>query len=868
MSPPSTIAHYRITSKLGEGGMGAVYRATDSKLNREVAIKVLPAALASDAQYLARFEREAQVLASLNHPNIAAIYGIEQGAIVMELVDGSEPKGPLPLDTVIEYARQIAAGLEAAHEKGIVHRDLKPANIKVTPEGVVKLLDFGLAKATEAPAAAAASATMSPTLSLAMTQAGMILGTAAYMSPEQARGKTVDRRADIWAFGVVLYEMLTGTMLFGGGETVSDSLAAVLTREPDFNLLPKDTPQRLSRLLDLCLRKDPKQRLRDIGDARLMLDEADSAPPPAATAPRRAWLPWAVAAAAVAAAGAAWLRPKPVDSGTVSARFQLSLPAGTVLPRAGAAPNAVPSPDGRSLAFIASDSSGNNQLWVRPMGSVSAHRLDKAENASLPFWSPDGQFIAFFADQKLKKIAVSGGLPQTVCEIPGSTATRSGGDGGTWSRDGVIVFAGSGSKPLMRVSAQGGQPAPVTSLEQTGDADHHWPQFLPDGRHFLYFAGAKDPAKSGIYVQELSSSQRVLVMRSLLRAAWAQPGYLLFVRDGTLFAQRMNSRSFQLEGEPLTIAEDVSANESNGRAAFSVSETGVLAYRGAQTSRTMQLTWSDRQGKVLGEVGQPGEYLYMELSPDEKSVALAIGPRRKSDVWIMELSSGTLTRMTRDQRSSSLQLGAWSPDSRRLAINRVTGGIQELVVASGKTTPLDADLQVETWAPDGDSLLCVDRALQHLFALPLGNGAKPKLLLETPARIRDLSLSPDGRFLAYSASDAGPSEIFVASFPSFAEKRQISSGGSNARVPVWRRDGKELFFQTGRSRMWSVDIKTGSKIEAGVPKELLLDGKSLRLNSFAVTSDGQKFLSMQATDKTPPAQEVMVILNWAEDLKQ
>src|SRR5450432_442913 len=491
LSPGDKLGPYEIVPPLGAGGMGEVYRARDSKLNREVAIKVLPSALSDDAQYMARFEREAQMLAAQNHPNIATVYGIEQGALVMELVEGADLKGPLPVDEAIAIARQIAAGLEAAHEKGIIHRDLKPANIKLTPAGVVKILDFGLAKSADTNSAASGSnPTISPTLSLAMTQAGMILGTAAYMSPEQARGKPVDKRADIWAFGVVLFEMLTGKMLFGG-QTVSDSLAAVLTREPGFNALSKDTPPRVRRLLEHCLRKDPKLRLQAIGDARILLDESE----PEAPASVRRWIPWSVAgmlALAVLGAAGAWLgpmlRPKAADPGPGSVRFFLPLPPGTRGSLTAAAAQAVPSPDGRYLAFIALDSSsGKESVWVRPLGATSAHRLDKTEGAGFPFWSPDSQSIGFFADEKLKRVAVSGGSVQTICDVSKSATRGAGGEGGTWSQEGVIVFGGHRGTPLMRVPAVGGVPTAVTALEKD-ELWHGWPQFLPDGRHLMYFA--------------------------------------------------------------------------------------------------------------------------------------------------------------------------------------------------------------------------------------------------------------------------------------------------------------------------------------------------------------------------------------------
>ena len=484
--------------------MGAVYRATDTKLNRDVAIKVLPEAFAADAGRMARFEREAQVLAALNHPNIATIYGVEQGALIMELVEGPDLKGPVPVETAIQYARQIAAGLEAAHEKGIIHRDLKPANIKVTPEGVVKLLDFGLARSTgESQSESSVSPTMSPTLSLAMTQAGMILGTAAYMSPEQARGKPIDKRADIWAFGVILFEMLTGRHLYGGGETVTDTLAAVVLRDPDYAALPPETPPRVRRLMERCLQKDPKQRLRDIGDARLVLDEPEPAPVGAAQmARRRAWLPWAVAgiSLAIATVGAAWLRPKAADAGPGVSRFQIPLPSGTTWPQNNAATQWVPSPEGRNLAIVVADpASGKSSLWVRPLGATAAHRLDKTDGAIFPFWSPDGQFIAFFADKKLKRIALAGGSVQTLCDVPASAGAVNAGDGGAWGQDGAILFAAA-IGPLMRVPAMGGMPAPATALAKDEIA-HAWPQLLPGGRHVLYLARNQDTAKNAIYVQ-------------------------------------------------------------------------------------------------------------------------------------------------------------------------------------------------------------------------------------------------------------------------------------------------------------------------------------------------------------------------------
>jgi Tol biopolymer transport system component len=885
MSPQSSIGHYNIISKLGEGGMGAVYRATDTRLNRDVAIKVLPEAFAQDAARMQRFEREAQVLAALNHPNIAAIYGIEQGgseqrAIVMELVEGDDLAGPVPVETAIQYARQIAIALEAAHEKGIVHRDLKPANIKVTPDGTVKLLDFGLAKAGEETASAisASSPTQSPTRSLSMTQAGVILGTAAYMSPEQARGKPVDKRADIWAFGVVLYELLTGRKLFGGGETASDAMAAVLTKDPDWSALPADTPPRVRRLLERCLRKDPKQRLRDIGDARLMLDEPE---PPAAVVARRGWLPWTVAALAVLGAAGAWLLPKlrskAADPGPGAVRFLLPLPPGTIGSPAPAAAQAVPSPDGRYLAFIALDSSsGKESVWVRPLGSTSAHRLDKTEGAYFPFWSPDSQSIGFFADEKVKRVAVSGGSVQTICDVSKNSFGAEGTDGGTWNQEGVIVFAGHRGTPLMRVPAVGGVPTAVTALEKD-ELWHSWPQFLPDGRHLLYFAVNKEPANSAIYVQEPGSAKRILVLKNTSRGVWAPPGYLLFIRGRALFAQRMDLKTFQVEGEPHTVAPDVSVNESSGRSAFGVSQNGVLAYHSGAIGGIRQLAWYSREGKPLGVVGKPAEFFSPSLSPDEKSVAVLVGTPGKLDTWVMDLASGVLTRMTRDSRELIYSTLAWSPDSQRLAITQTTAGIEEITLASGKATPLAKELlTTEDWSPDGRSILCTDRTGNRLSLLLLAEKAKLQTILDTPYRKILFRFSPDGQYVVYVSYESGPNEIYVASFPSFAIKRKVST--SDGFFPVWARNGKEIVYQMADGMLMSAEIRTGSKLtgskltgtnlEAGIPKPLFKLGAGFLGNGFAVTADGKRFLMAEPVQKDEGDQpEITLVLNWDAGIK-
>ena len=860
----SQLGVFRIVERVGAGGMGEVYRATDTRLHRDVAIKMLPAEYAHQPQRLARLQREARAISGLNHANICTLYDIGPNYLVMELVEGADLAGPVPIDTAIGYARQIAAGLEAAHEKGIIHRDLKPANIKVTPDGTVKILDFGLAKAAEAPASAAgaASPTESPALSLATTEAGMILGTAAYMSPEQARGQPVDKRADIWAFGVILYELLTGKMLFGDSRNVSDSLAAVLTREPDFHALPKDTPPRVRRLLELCLRKDPKQRLRDIGDARLLLDEREpEAPGP--FAPARRWIPWSVAGVlgiALLASGGAWLLPKTSAPGPGAARFLLPLPAGTIAEAHIMSTHAVPSPDGRYLAIVARDSSSARPgLWVRPLDSNSARRLDKTEEATLPFWSPDSQYLGFFAEGKLKRVAVSGGSVQTLCEVSPDT------DGGTWNREGVIVFANYGvaaRSPLMRVSAAGGAPTAVTAVGKD-EIWHSWPQFLPDGRHLLYFAVNQEAANGAIYVQELGSTKRVLVMKNTTRGVWAPPGYLLFVREGTLFGQRMNAKTFQLEGEPLAVAQDVAFNERNGRNAVAASQNGVLVYR-SDYSRVRQLTWYDREGKPFGRAGKPGEFINPSLSPDEKRVAVLIGPSGRIDIWVMDLASGVMTRMTRDSRVSIVSSPIWSPDSQRLAVNQVTTGIEEVDLASGKVTPLAKEpLGAWDWSPDGRSILC--SAGSRLSQLFLAGGARLQTILDTPYGAGNFRFSPDGRYVVYVSNESGQREIYAASFPAFAAKRKISSNGGG--YPVWAKGGKEILYSATDGTLMSAEIRTGSSLVAGAPKLLFKPAGSDR-GRFAVTAEGNRFLINEPVQKGEGEKsDITVVLNWAAGIR-
>jgi Tol biopolymer transport system component len=874
MSPGLSIAQYRVIAKVGEGGMGAVYRATDTRLNREVALKVVAQEYARDSQWMARFQREARVLASLNHPHIAAVYGLEESggvcAIAMELVEGSNlaermAKRNMVVPEALGVALQIAEALEHAHEVGIVHRDLKPANIKLRPDGVVKVLDFGLAKTVESKEPSAETA----------TRTGVVMGTPAYMAPEQAAGQPVDRRVDIWAFGVVLFEMLSGRQVYARG-TALETLASVARDNPPWADLPAETPTAVVRLLRRCLNKDPKRRLQAIGEARIALEEIgpEAVPAEALSQPKSAWLPWMVATLSlvigVAGLAVAWLRSKPAEPGTV--RFLLPWPEGTSeVNRALAAPQVVPSPDGRHLAFIARSPDGKSALWVRPIGSPSSRRLDQTDGAMFPFWSPNGQFVAFFADEKLKKVPVIGGSPQTICEARADARTPDRGlDGGTWNASGIIVFGrGGAGSPLMQVPATGGQatPTPATSLDTSaGETLHSWPQFLPDGRRLLYFAGNQDPEKSAIYIQELGSSKRILVMRNRLRAAWSPPGYLLFPREGILFAQRLDPKNFQLIGEPVPVAEGVTSNEATARSAFAVSSSNsVLVYRAVPVN-VGQLTWYGRDGKRVGVVGKSGEYASLRLSPDEKSAALVIGVYGRRDLWRMDLSSGALSRLTNDGNGVNASAAVWSSDSARLAFNLGSGGgLLELAVASGQTKVLGtSDLVPSDWSPDNRLVLCVKHG-NRLAVIPLDNDRQPLTISDTSYTKGGFRFAPDGRFVAYTSAEPGRDQIFVASFPSLVGNSQVSIDGGVD--PAWRKDGRELYYRTADGTVMSADIRTGAQIKVGMPKPLFKYAAGTEGSTYAPLGDGQRFLVIETETKNQTGQ-TMVVANWTADLKQ
>jgi Tol biopolymer transport system component/tRNA A-37 threonylcarbamoyl transferase component Bud32 len=868
---------YEVAALIGVGGMGEVYRARDTRLRRDVALKLIPAALARDRERMIRFEREAQLLASLNHPGIATIYGLEdadgQRAIVMELVDGRELGGPLPPKDALRLAHQIAEALEFAHERGVVHRDLKPANIKVTPDGVIKILDFGLARALEHAdrGAVQTGVSTSPTQVSDATVAGAVLGTAAYMAPEQARGNTVDRRADVWAFGVVLFELLTGRRVFGG-DSLAETLASVMKDPIALDRLPSDTPGGIRRLLARCLDRDMRRRLQSMGEARIAIEDAiagvgrsDQPGPTEKGGDHRAGrLAWAIASVAVLAAIAAvgWTWTRPAAAIPAVARFTIEPPDGTALtasPLGG--PNMAVSPDGRYVAFVAEQVGVRRNIWVRAIDSLVAQRLDQTDGATYPFWSPDSQQLAYFANEKLMRVSVAGGAPLTICDAPD-------GEGGTWfeTADGneVIVFAPTQNGPLHRVLAKGGVSAPATTLT-AGESAHMFPQVLPDGR-VLYTARG---AKPGVYVHALGSDARIMLLESQERVVYSPPDLLLYLKNNVLLAHRVNLDTLSLEGEPVSIADGVRSGIATGRSAFAVSPSGVLAYRQAFNSAS-RVRWYGRDGRAASVVLEADAYANLELSPDGKLLAVTSDADNDRDIWIKDLAGGSLTRLTSTPAQEGNQV--WSPDSRRLAF--VAGNaLFDTVIGSGQITAVPGGenlYRLEQWTNDGYLLARTD---QIASILPAPGGVSASGSRETPTTPRQLfkasydtdqfRVSPDGKWVSFTSQESGRPEVIVAAFPSFTARRQISvDGGEQAR---WRADGKELFFHARDQRLLAAEVAPGDTLSLGPVKELFRTNPAV-LNptgyNYDVSADGQRFLLREPAGEAKTVERLYVVTNW------
>jgi eukaryotic-like serine/threonine-protein kinase len=845
--------------------MGEVYRARDTKLKRDVALKVLPEAFAGNAERMVRFQREAEVLASLNHPNIAHIYGVEERAIVMELVEGESPQGPMPFDDAWKIAMQIADALEYAHEKGVIHRDLKPANVKVTPDGpsgnTVKLLDFGLAKVFSpepGETAAGASITDSPTLSVGATVAGVILGTAAYMAPEQAKGKRLDKRADIWSWAVVLYELLTGEQLFEG-EDVADTLAHVLTKEPDLERVPA----KVRRLLRECLQKDPKLRLRDIGDARRLLEEP--ALDRRAPARRLGWAGLAAVLTVVSAAlGLVTWKHFGEQSPPVTKLF-FPLPKETFEP--GRVPSTAVSPDGRHVAIFGVVE-GKGQLWVRDLDNPVPLIMSADGAAGAPFWAPDSRRLGFFAEGKLKKFDVTSGGPAVTIADAQATTGGIGPWSGSWNQDDVIVF-GRITSPLFRVSAAGGSPVKLTELDGTRHETAHFaPWFLPDGDHFLYVALSTDPEKRGVFVADLAFRTRKPLAIESTRTIFVEPGYLLFVRDGSLMAQRFNTGRLETTEEAVPVAEQVDSGYAGAGLTsgyFSASQNGVLVYTSGRSPTGVQLTWFDRTGKKLETAGAPQELGAFSLSPDETRIAyLRRDPQAGHFfLWTRDLARGAESRLTTSRIPPLGGAPVWSADGSHIlysagdkivqkAANNT--GAEEVVEVAAKQ-PMDA-------SGDGRFLFTITARTNDIWVLPLSGDRQPFPYVQTEFQETHPRLSPDGRWLAYESNESKRDEIYVVSFPQPTQKVQISTDGGQA--PVWSRDGRELYYFGANAKIMAVDIKPETPFQLGVPKALFEPRLGTNRPSIDVSKDG-RFL-LPALVEQEASTPMTVVLNWAVSL--
>ncbi len=885
--------HYQIISPLGAGGMGEVYRALDVRLDREVAIKVLPASFAQDADRLRRFKQEARATSALNHPNILTIYDIgsvqtENGGapyIVAELLEGEELRahladGAFAPRKAIEYAQQIASGLAAAHEKGITHRDLKPENLFVTKDGRVKILDFGLAKLRPQRDEPIGSEVATQKQ---ITDPGAVMGTVGYMSPEQVRGQDVDHRSDIFSFGMILYEMLSGRRAFSGA-SAADVMSAILKEEPpDLSEANGKISPALDKIVRRCLEKKPEMRFHSASDLGFALGTL--------TTPSGARLDTTTAVAESASVSAArwfgnarlwmsttavlllglllalpfavkYLRQSP-PAAPVAARFTIAAPEKATDM---AAPEL--SPDGRNLVFVA-NVEGKRSLWLRPLGSLTAQPLPGTEGVTgFPFWSPDSRALGFFVRNELKKFELAGGAPQTLGRLPSGIGLIWD---GTWNRDGVILFAGDAG--IYRIPATGSEPA--LALRSDQPRLYSFPVFLSDGRHFLVRRTPTQGAAE-IHLAALDSQQTTRLLAADLQARYAN-GHLLFTRAGALLAAPFDVGSLKLTGEPFVVADKVKVPD-NAKAYFSVSDNGSLVYDPTPLTDNQQLTWVDRAGQPLGTVGPAGVYEFPRLSPDGKRVAVARrDPQSRNwDIYVIDLARGAGSRLTVDPGDDRNPV--WSPDGSHIAWSATRDGAFQIYqkLASGvgpEELLLKADVSIfpSSWSADGRFLLYTQtdpKTREDLWTLPLAEGRQPALFLQTPFREGIGHFSPAGRWIAYTSDDQGRFEVSVQTFPAAGGKWQISINGG--QQSWWRSDGKELYYLSNDGKLMAVEVKPGGNFEAGAPRALF-DLAPVRaiggLSSYAVTATGDRFLFVTAREEVASLQ-FTVVVNWAAEAKK
>ncbi len=870
---------YRVLEPIGAGGMGEVYRAHDPRLNRDVAIKV------SSERFSERFSREAHAVASLNHPNVCHLYDVGPNYLVMELVEGPTlaeriKDGAMPLDEALPVARQIADALDAAHEKGIVHRDLKPGNVKIKPDGTVKVLDFGLAKTGGIGGVLSEN---SPTLTVgAQTDVGVILGTAAYMSPEQAKGKTVDKRADIWAFGVVLYEMVTGKRLFRG-ETITEVLASVLKEEPKWDNVP---PQVL-RLIKKCLEKDPQQRLRHIGDVMQLVDDSPANAQSAPIAQKKSWL-WPgialVLLLAVAALGYMYVAGRAPSAPETQTRFQIPAPQPFLTFSI--------SPDGHRLAYVVTEpGSTAQQLWVRTLDSLESHPLPDTLGGSLPFWSPDSRYVAFSSQQKLKKIDISGGPAQTICDLPGAFR------GGSWNQQGDIIFGAAG-RVLYQVPSGGGTPTPITVLDsKRAETAHFFPSFLPDGRHFVYLAVSGNAANLGVFTGSLDAKPEEqhpkLVVATNAGPVFTPPwggakAQLLYMRDGSIVAQTLDTSTVQLAGEAVPVAEGVgTVTVGVGGAAYALvaaSWNGTLVYRAGPNGADpiSQLAWYSRDGKMLGTAGDPGPYQNVLLAPDQVRAAVV----KSNDIWVTDLVRGTSTRLTTAGAVVSSS-GVWSPDGTHIAYTANPKGVLGVYVkasdGSGNEELLwkgEGLAGPSDWSPDGRFLLFSvtdPKTGIDQWWLETRGDHKAAPLLHTEFTELAGRFSPDGRWVAYYSNRSGRGEVYVQPFhpesASAPSPEFVVSKGGAAGMPRWRSDGKEIYYLSSDGKITAVEVSTSPSFHAGEPKVLFETPagfvRSTTPGALAdAAKDGKRFLLVMPVARATAQEQFTVVLNWTAALKK